>query len=117
MGFEVKNGMSFFCVSSYYYVLLLYTMIQATVIITCRYDGVIQKIHYEEGDFAKVGSPLVDIYDENAEEEGNCYMHVAVCAKPYAPINTFCRRKKFTRVCINCSNKTQDICRKSIYQA
>ena len=35
----------------------------------------------------------MDIYDENAEEEGNCYMHVAMCAKHHVPINTFSRRK------------------------
>jgi len=40
------------------------------VTITSRYDGVIQKIHYEVDDFVKVGSPLVDIFDENAAEEG-----------------------------------------------
>ena len=43
---------------------------QATVTITSRYDGVIHKIHYEVDDLVKVGNPLVDIYDENAEEEG-----------------------------------------------
>ena len=45
-------------------------VVQATVTITSRYDGVIHKIHYEVDDLVKVGNSLVDIYDENAEEEG-----------------------------------------------
>lgn len=34
---------------------------KATVEITSRYDGIIKKLHYNKGDMAKVGSPLVDI--------------------------------------------------------
>ncbi|XP_065896007.1 lipoamide acyltransferase component of branched-chain alpha-keto acid dehydrogenase complex, mitochondrial-like [Dysidea avara] len=42
---------------------------KATVVITSRYDGIIHKIYNEVDDFVKVGSPLVDIFDENAEEK------------------------------------------------
>ena len=34
---------------------------KATVEITSRYDGVITKVHYEVGELAQVGTPLVDI--------------------------------------------------------
>ena len=34
---------------------------KATVEITSRYDGVITKIHYEVGELAQVGTPLIDI--------------------------------------------------------
>jgi len=34
---------------------------QAATDITSRYDGKIVKIHYEVGDMAKTGTPLVDI--------------------------------------------------------
>lgn len=34
---------------------------KAAVEITSRYDGIIRKLHYEKGDIAKVGRPLVDI--------------------------------------------------------
>ena len=40
------------------------------MVITSRYDGIIHKIYNEVDDFVKVGSPLVDIFDENAEEKG-----------------------------------------------
>ena len=40
------------------------------MVITSRYDGVIHKVHHAVDDFVKVGSSLVDIFDENAEEEG-----------------------------------------------
>ena len=43
--------------------------IQAAVVITSRYDGVVRKVHYEVDDIAKVGQPLVDI--EVEEEEGD----------------------------------------------
>ena len=34
---------------------------KATVEITSRYDGVITKVHYEVGELAQVGTPLIDI--------------------------------------------------------
>lgn len=45
-------------------------IVQVSDVITSQYDGVIQKIYYEVDDYVKVGKPLVDIYDENAEDEG-----------------------------------------------
>ena len=42
---------------------------KATVEITSRYDGVVTKVHYEVGDLAKVGLPLVDIEVEGDVEE------------------------------------------------
>ena len=47
---------------------------KATVEITSRYSGVIEKLYYDVGAMAKVGSPLVDIRtmvdrDESAAEE------------------------------------------------
>ncbi|KAJ3208638.1 hypothetical protein HDU82_002172 [Entophlyctis luteolus] len=41
---------------------------KASVEITSRYDGVIQKLHYKIGDVAKVGSPLVDILVQDTIE-------------------------------------------------
>lgn len=41
---------------------------KATVVITSRYSGIIRKIHYEVDDYAKVGTPLVDIYDEEDDK-------------------------------------------------
>eukprot|EP01094_Clydonella_sp_ATCC50884_P015610 TRINITY_DN26216_c0_g1_i1.p1 TRINITY_DN26216_c0_g1~~TRINITY_DN26216_c0_g1_i1.p1 ORF type:complete len:521 (-),score=150.38 TRINITY_DN26216_c0_g1_i1:205-1767(-) len=41
---------------------------KATVEITSRYEGVVEKVHYEVGDMAKVGSPLVDIRTMIEEE-------------------------------------------------
>jgi 2-oxoisovalerate dehydrogenase E2 component (dihydrolipoyl transacylase) len=40
---------------------------KATVNITSRYTGKITKLHYEVGDLAKVGAPLIDIDVEGAE--------------------------------------------------
>ena len=34
---------------------------KAAVTITCRYDGVVQKLYHEQDDVCKVGTPLVDI--------------------------------------------------------
>ncbi|KAH6695145.1 2-oxoacid dehydrogenases acyltransferase-domain-containing protein [Plectosphaerella plurivora] len=42
---------------------------KATVEITSRFEGKIEKLHYDEGDVAKVGSALLDI-DVPAEDEG-----------------------------------------------
>lgn len=39
---------------------------KATVEITSRYDGIIKKLHYKPGDVAKVGSPLMDIFNSAA---------------------------------------------------
>ena len=41
---------------------------KATVEITSRYDGVITKVHYEVGELAAVGTPLVDIEVEGEVE-------------------------------------------------
>jgi len=48
------------------------------VVITSRYDGIIHKVHHTVDDFVKVGSPLVDIFDDNAEEEGTD-LYTAIC--------------------------------------
>ena len=49
------------------------------MVITSRYDGIIHKIYHETDDFVKVGSPLVDIFDENAEEKGtNIYLYYII---------------------------------------
>ena len=41
---------------------------KAAVTITCRYDGVIQKLYHQQDDVCKVGTPLVDI--EVADDVG-----------------------------------------------
>ncbi|KAJ1996013.1 hypothetical protein EDC05_000381 [Coemansia umbellata] len=43
---------------------------KATVEITSRYDGVIEKLHYKDNDIALVGKPLVNIQIENGESAG-----------------------------------------------
>lgn len=44
---------------------------KASVEITSRFDGVIKALHYEAGDMALVGKPLVDIdVEEDIKEEG-----------------------------------------------
>ncbi|KAA8914945.1 hypothetical protein TRICI_002781 [Trichomonascus ciferrii] len=42
---------------------------KASVEITSRYNGVIKKLHYDAGQMAHVGKPLVDIDIENGEAE------------------------------------------------
>ena len=42
---------------------------KASVDITSRYDGVVTKVHYEVGDMASVGTPLIDIEVEGEGEE------------------------------------------------
>lgn len=42
---------------------------KASVEITSRYDGVVQKVHYEVGAMARVGQPLVDIETNEVEAE------------------------------------------------
>ncbi|CAG8794966.1 12270_t:CDS:2, partial [Gigaspora rosea] len=42
---------------------------KATVEITSRYSGVIKELHYQVGEMAKVGKPIVNIETESASEE------------------------------------------------
>eukprot|EP00730_Choanoeca_flexa_P017975 TRINITY_DN8715_c0_g1_i4.p3 TRINITY_DN8715_c0_g1~~TRINITY_DN8715_c0_g1_i4.p3 ORF type:complete len:186 (+),score=39.37 TRINITY_DN8715_c0_g1_i4:154-711(+) len=42
---------------------------KATVDITSRYDGVVTKLYYEEGEVAKVGAPLMQIEVEGDETD------------------------------------------------
>ena len=41
---------------------------KATVEITSRFDGKIKKLHYQKGSMARVGTPLIDIEVDGAEE-------------------------------------------------
>ena len=41
---------------------------KATVTITCRYDGIVRAIHFQEEDVCRVGQALVDI--EVSDEGG-----------------------------------------------
>lgn len=43
---------------------------KASVEITSRYNGVIKKLHYDAGQMAHVGKPLVDIDIENGDDAG-----------------------------------------------
>lgn len=43
-------------------------VIQASVTITSRYNGVVKKLYYEVDDIARVGKPLVDIELEGGAE-------------------------------------------------
>ena len=43
---------------------------KASVEITSRFAGVVKKLHYGAGDFAKVGKPLVDIDVDNENDSG-----------------------------------------------
>lgn len=48
---------------------------KASVTITSRYDGIVQKLNYDVGAIAKVGSPLLDILiseedSQNANKKG-----------------------------------------------
>ncbi|CAG8814729.1 20720_t:CDS:2, partial [Dentiscutata erythropus] len=42
---------------------------KATVEITSRYSGIIKELHYQVGEMAKVGKPIVNIETESASEE------------------------------------------------
>ncbi|CAG8466468.1 19245_t:CDS:2, partial [Racocetra fulgida] len=42
---------------------------KASVEITSRYSGTIKELHYEVGEMAKVGKPIVDIETESASEK------------------------------------------------
>ncbi|KAI8907031.1 2-oxoacid dehydrogenases acyltransferase-domain-containing protein [Powellomyces hirtus] len=44
---------------------------KAAVEITSRYDGVIKKLHYAQGDVARVGQPLVDITTSDAADDSS----------------------------------------------
>ncbi len=61
---------------------------KATVEITSRYDGVITKVHYEVGDLAQVGTPLIDIEVEGAVEEEAPSKPSAAAATPPKPAET-----------------------------